>query len=212
MDCRQASNVRKYDIAASGYDLIAFIMSLGQAKKLYRKVAEKIDGKVAQHIVEFGCGPASVIPSLLEHTDVSTQITGVDFSEKMIEIANRKKELNNWENIEFKCMDIYNFFETKPVDTVIFCLALTAIPNAKKALLKALSILKTGGQLIIIDSIPLDSRWWHPLTNVYIYMKSCVVGAKPTSKILSFIHENMVDVEVEEMAYGIYTVISAKKI
>ena len=212
MDYRQAANERKYDFAASSYDLIASIMSLGQAKKIYKKVADKINRNFSKKIVELGCGPASVIPSIIEHTDISTQIIGVDFSEQMIEIANRKKEIYNWKNVTFECMDMYRFPETQPVDTVIFCLALTAIPDATKALKKALSILKTGGQLIIIDSIPLNSRWWHPFTNIYIYLKSLVVGAKPTRKIFSFIHENMVDIEIEEMSYGIYTVITAKKI
>lgn len=211
MDYRQAANERKYDFAASSYDLIAFVMSLGQASKIYRKVAGKINKQKTKSIVELGCGPASVIPDLVEQVGSSTQIIGVDFSSKMIEIANRKKKINNWENVEFECMDMYDFDESNPVDTVIFCLALTAIPDATKALQKALSILKTDGQLIIVDSIPLNFRWWHPLTNIYIYLKSLVVGAKPTKKILSFIHKNMVDIEIEEMAYGVYTVITAKK-
>jgi demethylmenaquinone methyltransferase/2-methoxy-6-polyprenyl-1,4-benzoquinol methylase len=211
MDYRHIANERKYDFAASSYDFIAFMMSLGQAKKIYSMVASKVENKSSGIIVELGCGPASVVPYLVEQTDMSTQIIGVDFSEKMIEIANRKKEISNWRNVEFKCMDMYEFPEAKLVDTVIFCLALTAIPNVTNALKKALSILKSGGQLIIIDSIPLSSRWWHPFTNSYIYFKSLVVGAKPTREIFSFIHENMVDVQIEEMAYGVYTVITAKK-
>lgn len=211
MDYRQAANESKYDLAASGYDLIAFVMSLGQARKVYAKVADKIDTKAISTIVEFGCGPASVVPSIVERVDGMTKVIGVDFSSKMIEIANRKKEAANWKNVEFECMDMYDFPETKPVDTVIFCLSLTAIPDSTKALKKALSVLKPGGQLIIVDSIPLSTRWWNPLTNAYIYLKSLVVGAKPTTKILSFVHEYMADVQIEEMLYGVYTVIAAKK-
>ncbi len=33
MDIRQVSNKEKYDLAASIYDVIAYLMSLGQAKK-----------------------------------------------------------------------------------------------------------------------------------------------------------------------------------
>ena len=211
MDCRQAANESKYDFAASSYDMIAYILSLGQIQKIYDKIAYKIDAKNSKNIVEFGCGPASVIPYIIERADVSAKVIGVDFSTKMIEMANRKKVYNNWRNVEFKCMDMYEFSATEPVDTVIFCLALTAIPNTTKALEKALSILKPGGQLIIIDSIPLDFSWWHPFTNFYIYLKSLIVGAKPTRKILSFVTDNMVDLEIEEMLYGIYTVIAAKK-
>ena len=211
MDYRQAANEQKYDFAASIYDTIAFILSLGQANKIYRKIADKIDINSSRKIVELGCGPASVMPYIVEYTRKSTQIVGVDFSSKMIEIANRKKENNNWINVEFECMDMYEFPENKDVDTVIFCLALTAIPHATKALEKALAILQPGGKLIIIDSIPLNSKWWHPFTNTYIYLKSLLVGAKPTRKILSFIHEKMVDIQIEEMLYGVYTVITARK-
>ena len=211
MDCRQAANESKYDFAASSYGMIAYILSLGQIQKIYSKIAYKIDTKNSKSIVEFGCGPASVIPYIIERADASAKVIGIDFSSKMIEIANRKKVYNNWRNVEFKCMDMYEFPETEPIDTVIFCLALTAIPNATKALEKALSILKPGGQLIIIDSIPLNYSWWHQFTNFYIYLKSLVVGAKPTRKILSFVTDNMVDLEIEEMLYGIYTIIAAKK-
>ena len=211
MDIRQISNQKKYDLAASSYDFISFVLSLGQANKIYREVANNVDMKASKTIVELGCGPASVIPFLVEKTHNSTQIIGVDFSEQMIEVANHKKEINNWGNVEFKCMDMYDFPETKLVDAVIFCLALTAIPNSLKALQKGLSILKPGGQLIIIDSIPLHSRWWHPFTNAYIYLKSLVVGAKPTRKILSFIQGNMIEIQIKEMAFGIYTVITARK-
>ncbi len=211
MDFRQAANEQKYDFAASIYDTIAFILSLGQANKIYRKIAEKIDINSSRKIVELGCGPASVMPYIVAYTRKSTQIVGVDFSSKMIEIANRKKENNNWSNVEFECMDMYEFPENNDVDTVIFCLALTAIPHATKALEKALAILQPGGKLIIIDSIPLNSKWWHPFTNTYIYLKSLLVGAKPTRKIFSFIHGKMVDIQIEEMLYGIYTVITAGK-
>lgn len=211
MDYRQAANERKYDFAASIYDFIAFIMSLGQAKKIYAKVADKIDSESISAIVELGCGPASVTPYIVEKIDHTTEIIGIDFSPKMIEIANLKKLNNNWVNVQFECMDMYDFPESPSADTVIFCLALTAIPNASKALKKALSILKPRGQLIIVDSIPLSQKWWHPITNTYIYLKSLVVGAKPTNSILPFIHERMVDVYVEEMLYGVYTVITAKK-
>lgn len=40
MDVRQISNQRKYDLAASSYDFIAYLMSLGQANRLYDELAD----------------------------------------------------------------------------------------------------------------------------------------------------------------------------
>lgn len=77
-------------------------------------------------VVELGCGPASVMPSLLKKVPAEVNIIGIDFSEQMIAIANRKKEQYQWDNVRFHCMDMYEFAPEKKVDAIVFCLALTA--------------------------------------------------------------------------------------
>jgi ubiquinone/menaquinone biosynthesis C-methylase UbiE len=211
MDIRQISNQRKYDLASSSYDFIAYLMSLGQANRLYGEVADCLNIPPGGTIVELGCGPASVIPSLLKKIPTKVEIIGIDFSEQMIAIANRKKEQCQWDDVHFKCMDMYEFAPVKKLDAVVFCLALTAIPDSIKALKKAISILKPGGQLLILDSIPLNSHWYHPFANIYIYAKSMVVGAKPNKAILDYIANNLVNVAVTERVFGVYTLISAFK-
>lgn len=211
MDYRQAGNENKYNVAAGIYNVIAFIMSLGQAQRIYRRVAEQVKSDVPQTIIELGCGPASVVPELVQSSHERSQIIGIDFSAQMIEIAKSKKVMNNWQNVEFRCQDIYACPDSEVADVLIFCLSLTAIPDAEKALEKALTILKPGGQLVIVDSIPLNNCWWHPVTNLYIRIKSLVVGAKPTRVVFSFIREKMADVVVKEMVAGVYVLITARK-
>lgn len=210
MDIRQVANKSKYDVAASSYDVIAYIMSLGQAAKLYSEVARNLDIPPGGTVVELGCGPASVVPSLLKKIDESSEIIGIDFSSQMIGIANRKKEANGWKSVKFACMDMYDFTPEQKVDAVVFCLALTAMPDYKNALEKAISILKPGGQLLIIDSIPLHSKWYHPIANGYMYLKSIVVGAKPDVEIFNFIEEKTAQFEKKEMVFGVYTLINAR--
>jgi ubiquinone/menaquinone biosynthesis C-methylase UbiE len=211
MDIRQVANKNKYDLAASSYDLIAFLMSLGQASRLYNEVANTLEVPKGGTMVELGCGPGSVVPSILRKYGESIEIVGIDFSRKMIDLANRKKVSNGWRNVQFKCMDMYEFSPTKKADSVVFCLALTAMPDYKKAIEKAISILKPGGQLLIIDSIPLKSKWYHPISNAYIYLKSVVVGAKPVGAIVDFVNEKAARVERREMVFGVYTLIDAKR-
>jgi len=210
MDIRQISNKKKYDLASSIYDVIAYIMSLGQAKNLYKEIAKNISIPKAGTIVELGCGPASVIPSLLTKIDPLSQVIGIDFSCAMIDIANRKKDHNNWKNVEFKCMDMYEYIPTEKVDTVVFCLALTAMPEYEKAIEKALAILKPNGQLLIIDSIPLHTKWYHFFTNIYISFKSLIVGAKPVGKILEFLDDRTQKMETKEILGGIYILIDTR--
>lgn len=210
MDIRQVANKSKYDLAASSYDFIAFLMSLGQASMLYSEVSNSLFIPPGGTVVELGCGPASVVPSLLKIIDKSSKIIGIDFSSQMIDIANRKKETNCWENVKFACMDMYDYTPEQKVDAVVFCLALTAMPDYKKALEKAISILKPGGQLLILDSIPLYSKWYHPIANAYMYLKSVVVGAKPAAEILNYIEQKTTKFEKKEMVFGVYTLIKAR--
>lgn len=211
LDIRQVANRNKYDLAASSYDFIAYLMSLGQASRLYEEVASKVDLPNGGTLVELGCGPASVIPSILKKIDDTSEIIGIDFSTQMIDIANRKKESHGWHNVQFECMDMYEFSPSKNADTVVFCLALTAMPEYKKAIEKALSILKPGGQLLIIDSFPLQSKWYHSISNFYIHLKSMVVGAKPVGEIVDFIQEETDQFKKQEMVLGVYTLINTRK-
>lgn len=210
-DIRQVANKDKYDLAASCYDLIAFLMSLGQASRLYREVAARVALPAGGTLLELGCGPASVIPGILKRVDSTCEIVGIDFSGKMIDRANLKKERFGWRNVRFVCMDMYAFDQCTNVDSVVFCLALTAMPDYAKAVEKALSLLKPGGQLLIIDSFPLHTRWYHPFSNLYICLKSLVVGAKPVGKIVDLIREKTDHFECREMVCGVYTLIDTRK-
>ncbi|MEJ2436520.1 MAG: hypothetical protein P8Y49_01410 [Sulfurovaceae bacterium] len=57
MDIRQASNKKKYNIVSSIYDTVAFILSLGQAKRLYREVAARLRVPAGATVVELGLRP-----------------------------------------------------------------------------------------------------------------------------------------------------------
>lgn len=51
MDIRQVANKKKYDLAASSYDFIAFLVSLGQASRLYHEVANSLDIHSGPHLL-----------------------------------------------------------------------------------------------------------------------------------------------------------------
>jgi ubiquinone/menaquinone biosynthesis C-methylase UbiE len=211
MDIRQAHNEAKYDMTASVYDIVAWIISLGQSRRLYGEVAKAIDVPPGGRIVELGCGPGCVTPYLLEVSGRDTTIIGIDFSRKMIAQAQGKKERYGWDNVAYIRQNMYDFKPQEPLDCVIFCLALTAIPEYQKAIDKALGMLKPGGELLILDSFPLAGKWSHCLSNLYIQFKALIVGAKPIKGIPEYIGTKMTILSNKTYAGGVYTLLKAKK-
>jgi len=63
---------------------------------------------------------------------------------------------------------------------------------------------------LALDSVPLHTKWYHPIANAYTYLKSIIVGAKPTKQIIDFIEDKTTIIENKEMVFGVYTLINAK--
>jgi len=63
---------------------------------------------------------------------------------------------------------------------------------------------------LALDSVPLHTKWYHPIANAYTYLKAIIVGAKPTDKIIGFIEDKTTIIENREMVFGVYTLINAK--
>jgi hypothetical protein len=61
-----------------------------------------------------------------------------------------------------------------------------------------------------MEGIPLDSKWYHPIANAYIVLKSTVAGAKPVKNIFDYIGARTTKMNKKEMVFGVYTRVSAR--
>lgn len=119
--------------------------------KLFRKsmftrffyTIEKLKDKKYLTILDMGCGAGRYSHALAK---IGKKVTGIDFSNEMIVLAEEISKRNNMHNINFECISAEEYVFLKPYDSVI-CLGFFDYIENPKYLIK--KILNSGSKNII---------------------------------------------------------------
>jgi demethylmenaquinone methyltransferase/2-methoxy-6-polyprenyl-1,4-benzoquinol methylase len=204
MSERTLRNRDRYNRMARGYEALVRFGSFGQLERFYRAVAAELDARPGGTLLDLGCGPGTLVPHLLAKAG---RIIGVDVSDAMIERARARARREGWRNVELERCDAREFAPPGPLDAVVFCLSLTTTPDPDDLLSRALSWLKPGAQLAVLDSLPERSR---PLARAAIHAKAPLVGAAPAERLLPALLERLDGARVRRFHFGVYTLVSGR--
>lgn len=172
---------KKYNKIAKLYDFFERYIEKKLFSKFRKKLFEHIEGKV----LELGAGTGK---NFLYY---SKDLEGyaIDFSNKMLEIAKKRKEALGLENIEILQMDIENLqFEDNTFDTVFSSFVFCTVPNPIKGLKQARRVLKEDGKAVFLEHMK-SSKF---INNIFLYMMN------PLTKLLlgtSMIRETEKNIE-----------------
>jgi ubiquinone/menaquinone biosynthesis C-methylase UbiE len=200
-------NRARYDRMARYYALMLRVASLGQISRLYRAVAASLEVPVGGTLVELGCGPGTVTPHLRAALDPATRIVGVDFSSEMIARARRRAAHEGLRNVTYVQASALEWQPEHPVDAVAISLALTVFPEPLRCLDRALTWLRPGGQLVVLDSFLIPGRH---LANLLVRAKAPAVGAEPESVPLDALLARLQGAQVVSLFGGSYTLVSGR--
>ncbi|MGL5964094.1 MAG: class I SAM-dependent methyltransferase [Fusobacteriaceae bacterium] len=138
----------KYTRVAKIFDKIESKMPMNNFKK---EAVQLLEGK----ILEVGVGSGAVLSYYKKNTD----ITGIDFSVGMLELArekSKKLELNNLKLLE---MDIENMsFEDESFDSVFSTCVFCTVPNPEKGISEVYRVLKKGGKAVFIEHMKSENK------------------------------------------------------
>lgn len=147
-------------------------------------LAEAIGNVEPQKVLDAGCGPAVLTRLLL---GLGHDVTGVDVSEKMIEIAREAVgEGNN--RVRFQQGNVADLpFDDESYDLIVSRYVVWTLPDPVKALKEWQRLLKPGGRLGIVDGnwyyhyyrSPFK-RWWSRVNNLMYRIRS---GFDPGQKL-----------------------------
>ena len=156
-----------FDSIAHSYDGLNHLLSLGIDRKWRRSAINHLQKQCSPSTildVATGTGDLSILANRVLHPQ---KITGIDISEKMLDIGKKKvAEAGMSDIIQFKKEDCTQLsLETNSFDAIISAFALRNFENLDLCLSEMYRVLKPGGQIVVIDlctprKFPMRQLFW----------------------------------------------------
>lgn len=145
-DSRSLLTAAKYDKIANSYDRLI----QGSEQRWFAKWRKQYFSTLTGKILEVGIGTGNSIPFY----NKEARITGIDFSQKMLEKARRKLAQSGRKNITLKHMDAEHMsFKDNTFDYAITSCVFCSVPNPVRGLIEIRRVLKPGGKLIMLEHV-----------------------------------------------------------
>jgi ubiquinone/menaquinone biosynthesis C-methylase UbiE len=143
----QTTVQRFYRYHAYVYDSTRWMILHGRARAV-----RQLDLKPEDSVLEVGCGTGLNFHLLRQGLDPNSgRVTGLDFSEDMLRVAQRRTESAGWSNVELIHDDASTMNLGRTFDGILFAYSLTMIPDWRAALERAREHLRPGGRLVVLD-------------------------------------------------------------
>ena len=155
--------------------------------------------KAGQHILDLGSGAGNdcfVARTIVGETG---HVTGIDFTDAMLEKANKNLQKTGFKNIDFLKGDIEDIpLQDNRFDVVISNCVLNLVPDKEKAFAEVYRVLKPGGHFCISDVV-LAGELPEKLKQAAEMYAGCVSGAIQKQSYLAIIKEQgFIQVEVKK--------------
>ena len=186
-----------FNLIADKYDFLNDAMSLGTHNSIKYQSIKNLDIKSRDRVIDICCGTGD-LARIIKQIEPDADVTGIDFSEKMLEIALSKNKNNQ---IEYLQGDVTNLpYPDNTFDFAVMGFGLRNIQNTEKAVEEVYRILKPGGYFMHLDfgkhnflskifdiTTPILSRIFTKNYSAYSYLiKSKQIFLEPEDLIKDF--------------------------
>lgn len=148
---------RFYRYHAYVYDSTRWMILHGR-----RRAVERMELRPDARVLEIGCGTGLNFRYMIDRLDPDQgRLTGLDFSNDMLDRARRRAERSGWGNVELTQGDATQLDLGREFDGILFAYSLTMIPDWRAALARAKAHLAPNGRMVVLDFC--DFRGWGPM-------------------------------------------------
>ncbi len=142
---------KRYNRIAPYFEGMEAVMEGLFFKNWRKRCWAKVEG---HHILEVGVGTGKNF----EYYPKDSRITGIDFSEQMLEQAVKKRDRKQV-NVDLELMDVQSLcFADNSFDTVIGTFVFCSVPSAVKGLKELKRVCKPGGQVLLLEHVLSENR------------------------------------------------------
>lgn len=155
---------RIYDFAVYGCYLLGF--PIGRYRRL---VIEALAPRPGDTIVEIGCGTGMNFPLLEEKIGPAGRIIGVDLSEAMLKLAQKRIQSAGWQNVELVLSTAADYDFPKGIDGIVATGVLTYEPDYDKVIERGATALAPGKRWVVFDyKMPIG--WCRHFVPLFVWL------------------------------------------
>jgi len=210
--------IRTYRKRAANYDFTANLYYLfGYREWAYRKMAiEALKLKPGDIVLELACGTGINFPLYQRYIGPKGSIIGVDFTDAMLEQAQKRVNNQGWKNVVLLQQDAATYLTPLPVNAIISTYALSIFPGPEQVLKNVFDRLLPGGRLALLE-LKIPSFWpvWLSTAAVGLMRPFALtdewVNTRPWEVIQETIKQLFRNVEIVEYYFGLTYVISGER-
>jgi len=165
---------QKFDEISQKYDRFNDIITFGMHRYWKRFAVQQAGLRPEGKCLDLCCGTGDIAREVLRQYPLC-KVTGLDFSQKMLNIA--KSKINNNSEIQYllgNAMDTP--FPENNFDAVTIGFGLRNVPNLKDCLREILRVLKFGGVLVSLDVGKVRLPLIAGLNNFYFFRIVPLIG------------------------------------
>jgi demethylmenaquinone methyltransferase/2-methoxy-6-polyprenyl-1,4-benzoquinol methylase len=165
-----------FDNISKKYDIANYFTSLGLEKYWRRKFSRHITGN-EKYILDACCGSGISTLNIIDKIkDSSALITGVDFSEEMLQVARQRvlritssSRGKHIPKIEFKAGDVSKLnFKDDYFDIITIVFGIRNVLDRRKALKEFFRVARPGGKIIIMEFNYPEKLFFRKLYSFYL--------------------------------------------
>ncbi len=162
-DLKKSGIESLFDQIADKYDQVNRVISLGFSSLWRQKALSLLELNENDHVLDVGCG-TGMVPYLLKKRYPHINITGIDLSEKMLHIA--QKRLKNVSLIKGDVTQLP--FKDNQFDLVTTCYTLRNFPNIHPSLQEIFRVVRPSGSVLILDTFPITHQPMKMLHQIWL--------------------------------------------
>jgi ubiquinone/menaquinone biosynthesis C-methylase UbiE len=150
------------------YDPLLGLGFLGSGSRTRRRMVEHLGLAAGDPVLDIGCGTGLNFEALEEAVGPGGQVVGLDATPEMLELAEARLHRRGWRNVHLVEDDAAALpFEDRSFAAACSTLALSGVPEWRRALSEAWRVTMPGGRLAFIEASRLRGPWrltpLHPL-------------------------------------------------
>ncbi|MBI2475182.1 methyltransferase domain-containing protein [Candidatus Uhrbacteria bacterium] len=183
------------------YKLACLVTFIGQENKLRKLAIDALELQQGDTVLDLACGTGLNHELLEKAVGTNGKIIAFDYSIEMLTAAKQRAVKHKWNNIIFMQGDAAELSLDEKVDGVISTLGVSAIPQHKEALKRAVDVLKNEKRISILDA-QLPTGFWKIFNPVIAHVYKNWASWDYTKKIQEDLFEVVGDVKIKKYNGG----------